>query len=535
MIPVAVAYLLLAAATAAGRTTTTFFSTPGTKTVTLKVCAQGGACSTVSKTLTVLDPAPRITSISVPATVGTATGAVPLTARGLGKPPLNYRWTISSPSSPSQVQTTPAWSWVPPLPGSYQLTLTLSNLYGSSSAKQAILVRPNVFGDVAPEFWAIDSIESLYFAGITTGCDRSPSGYPLFCPNANVTRAEVAVLLGRAIHPLPFQPPNPVGLFQDVPPSFWAAAWIEQLHREGVTTGCGPALFCPTATATRAETAVLLERALHGASFTPPPSTGLFADVPIPFWAAAWIEQLAREGITTGCSAAGLLRFFCPAQTLSRAELAAFLERAFHLAQHPTPLHFQASLCTPGTCTYPAGMPLAFEVQLTAGIPTAYDYDWDGDGTFEETATFPIPHTYPTAGSFTPRLRLRRGTSTMTITHPYPIVIFKPNPFSLAPPLNVAVSASPPVPPISTDPPGTPLRSAFQITASSQAGILGYAAFVSDANGYAFAGLLQPNRATAADRLLLPPALPGSASRYLYLRAFDRTGYSPAGLPVRVP
>jgi len=519
--------------TASGPHPTATFQTPGTKTVTLKVCSPTGSCSTVTKTLTVLDPAPKILSVTVPATLGMLGAPATLAASGSGKPPLSYRWTLQHPDGSTTTGPESVLSFAPPGPGTYPVTLTLSNAYGSANLQKTLSVVPNVFADVQPDFWAADAIETLYFAAITTGCDRSPAGSLLFCPDAHVTRAEIAVLLGRALHPLPFQPPAPIGIFQDVPPTFWAAAWIEQLFRDRVTTGCAPNRFCPAATLSRAEMAILLERALHPPLFTPAPPIGLFADVPTSFWAASWIEQLSREGLTNGCNASGLLRFFCPSQTLTRAELAVFLGRAFHLAQHPTPLRFQAVLCAPPSCSYPAGMPVNFDLQLSGGIPTAYDYDWNGDGTFEETTVFPVAHVYSQAGSYQPRLRLRHGTSASTITHPYPIVVARPS-SNPSPPSTTQVAAEALVSPAATDPPGTLARRAYQISAPSQAGISGYAVFVNANGSYAFAGLLQANRAIATDRLLLPVVSP-SGSRFLYLRAFSASGYGSPSIPVRVP
>jgi hypothetical protein len=46
--------------------------------------------------------------------------------------------------------------------------------------------------------------------------------------------------------------------------------------------------------------AKFLLRAKHGSEYTPP--TGIFADVPTTYWALSWIEQLYAEGITGGCS-----------------------------------------------------------------------------------------------------------------------------------------------------------------------------------------------------------------------------------------
>ncbi len=86
--------------------------------------------------------------------------------------------------------------------------------------------------------------------------------------------------------------------------------------------------YCPAAPLTRAAMAVLLLKTEHGSDFVPPPATGtVFADVPADAFAAAWIEQLAAEGVTAGCGAGN----FCPDATVSRAQAAALVVRAFGL------------------------------------------------------------------------------------------------------------------------------------------------------------------------------------------------------------
>ena len=51
--------------------------------------------------------------------------------------------------------------------------------------------------------------------------------------------------------------------------------------------------------------AVMLLKAKHGPDYEPPPATGtVFVDVPADAFAAAWIEELAAEGITAGCGGA---------------------------------------------------------------------------------------------------------------------------------------------------------------------------------------------------------------------------------------
>jgi hypothetical protein len=141
----------------------------------------------------------------------------------------------------------------------------------------------------------------------------------------------MAVFLLRGIHGSSYSPP-PVGGstgFSDVPSTHWAAAWIKQLAAEGITAGCSPGIYCPEATVTRAQMAVFLLRAKHGASYSPPAagnSTG-FGDVSPAYWAAAWIKQLVAEGITAGCGNGN----YCPEAPVTRAQMAVFLVRTFNL------------------------------------------------------------------------------------------------------------------------------------------------------------------------------------------------------------
>ncbi|HSG39256.1 MAG TPA: ELWxxDGT repeat protein, partial [Thermoanaerobaculia bacterium] len=184
----------------------------------------------------------------------------------------------------------------------------------------------SIFGDVAADYWAWGFIEALASAGVTTGC--APA---LYCPLSQVTRAEMAIFLERGLHGGTYVPPPATGtVFTDVSAAHWAAAWIEQFAADGITTGCAPSQYCPDALVSRDEMAVFLLRAKHGAAYTPPPATGtVFTDVPASYWAAAWIEQLAAEGITTGCAP----NQYCPGSSVSRDQMAAFLVRAFNLSQ----------------------------------------------------------------------------------------------------------------------------------------------------------------------------------------------------------
>ncbi|MBI5964226.1 MAG: S8 family serine peptidase [Chloroflexi bacterium] len=188
------------------------------------------------------------------------------------------------------------------------------------------IIKSATFSDVPLSYWASAFIERLYIAGITGGCSTSPL---MYCPETPVTRAQMAVFLLKGIHGSSYTPP-PVDAgtgFNDVSAGHWAAAWIKQLAVEGITGGCGNGNYCPEATVTRAQVAVFLLRARYSSAYNPPSATGVFTDVPVGYWSAAWIEQLAAEGITGGCGPGT----YCPESPVTRAQMAIFLVRTFNL------------------------------------------------------------------------------------------------------------------------------------------------------------------------------------------------------------
>jgi hypothetical protein len=179
------------------------------------------------------------------------------------------------------------------------------------------------FTDVPVGHLAYASVEKVFRNAITSGC-----GGGKYCPDLSLTRAVAAKFLLRARHGASYLPPPPKGtVFLDVPKTDPFAGWIEQLWAEGISGGCGNGNFCGSATLNRATLAVLLLKSVHGAAYRPPPATGIFSDVPYTDTYAGWIEQLSREGVTSGCGTS----IFCPAKLASRGEMALFLVRGFDL------------------------------------------------------------------------------------------------------------------------------------------------------------------------------------------------------------
>jgi PKD repeat protein len=237
----------------------------------------------------------------------------------------SYSWSFGD--STSSAGSTPAHTY--PISGQYPVTLTVTDTAGqSASTSQNLLL---VFADVPLDHWARKFIEAIYYQGVTAGCGANPLVY---CPDATLTRAGAAVFLLRSKLGGNYVPPpatcNPLR-FADVPCDYWAAAWIEDLANRGITAGCGSGNYCPEGFVDRSQAAVLLLTTLMGAGYVPPPANcnaPLFSDVPCTHWAAAWIEELARRGITVGCG----IGIYCPADLVSRASMAVFLVRTFNFS-----------------------------------------------------------------------------------------------------------------------------------------------------------------------------------------------------------
>src|SRR5947209_12479341 len=418
------ALLLLAVKAHGQRTAHHTFTTPGPKTVTLTVCDANGHCDTKTKTLVVLDPNPVIRSaLAIPPRLGSAELPLHLTADIAGRPPLSPLWTSTGSPFRSLPQRFPLQTldWTADTLGPYRINFSLSNLLGTVTLPAvSTRVVASSFADVSPgdPFWPY--IETLRTVGLTSGCAGSP---PRFCPKANLSRAEIAVFIDGARHSDP--PPQAVGLFADVPAGFWAARFIERLYRDGITSGCGsrPLRFCPNDPVSRADAAVLLERARHGPTYVPPAAQGLFVDVALSMPQAPWIEQLFRDAITSGCGP----RRFCPNDVATRGQIAVFLTRTFNLSQTPTPTAFLARTCSSQSCTF-SNQPVQFDLAVARGIPDLYEYDWNGDGAFDEAGPLPIStHTFPNPGTYRPVVRLHYGSWTSSFTHPFPILVRAPN------------------------------------------------------------------------------------------------------------
>ncbi|MBL8210348.1 MAG: S-layer homology domain-containing protein [Bryobacterales bacterium] len=177
-----------------------------------------------------------------------------------------------------------------------------------------------IFGDVPGGHPWVDYIYLLNRFAITVGCRAAPLN---FCPGETVTQAQMAAFLIRAVagegFAYPIQP-----YFTDVPASNTLFSYIQKMRELNINPGCGNNQFCPNALVTRGQMAQYIIRALYGESF-PYDNTPRFGDVPSSSALFPYVQKMYDLGITQGCTSGN----YCPNDTVTREQMAAFLSRAF--------------------------------------------------------------------------------------------------------------------------------------------------------------------------------------------------------------
>ena len=122
--------------------------------------------------------------------------------------------------------------------------------------------------------------------------------------------------------------------FGDVPDDAYYTVPVAALAARGVFAGteCDDG-FCPSEAIDRKTMAVWIVRVLDGDD---PPALAQtrFNDVDAASFYASFIERMAELEVTTGC---GDRSGFCPDRSVTRAQMAAFLSRAYKLPDGPDP------------------------------------------------------------------------------------------------------------------------------------------------------------------------------------------------------
>jgi hypothetical protein len=157
------------------------------------------------------------------------------------------------------------------------------------------------------------AIEALHVRQVVRGCDAAGLRY---CPDASVTRGQVATLLVRALA----LPPATGDHFGDDAASPHEEN-VNRIAEAGLATGFANGAFEPSRPVTRAQMATLLVR-----GFSLPPAHGGHRFVDVAGVHDAAIAALVRSGITIGCDARS--ERFCPSNDVRRDQVSTFLLRA---------------------------------------------------------------------------------------------------------------------------------------------------------------------------------------------------------------
>ncbi len=187
------------------------------------------------------------------------------------------------------------------------------------------------FTDVPTTYIFYGDIQFLACRGVVSGANGA------FGPNNNASRGQFAKIAVLGFGIASFTPVTPT--FVDVPANSVFYGYIEAAAHVGVVNGLTPAqcaalgtpgtCYGPNVNITRAQTAVIVQRAKNYALFTPTSQT--FSDVPSNSFAYAAIETLAHNNIING-AACGTSLCFRPNDNIKRGELSKVVRRAIETA-----------------------------------------------------------------------------------------------------------------------------------------------------------------------------------------------------------
>ncbi|MCL6457723.1 MAG: bifunctional 2',3'-cyclic-nucleotide 2'-phosphodiesterase/3'-nucleotidase [Gorillibacterium sp.] len=166
--------------------------------------------------------------------------------------------------------------------------------------------------DVPTSHWAYTSISNLIAKGIASG-----KGNGKFEPNSNITRAEFATLLVKALN-LKATKGNS---FVDVPATSWYASSVAAASEFGLISGVSKDHFAPNQLLTREQMAVMAKKALDvkaGAVLQASEKSTFTDGAKVSTWAAASIDLVVDRGVMSGRGN----NSFVPKATSTRAEAA---------------------------------------------------------------------------------------------------------------------------------------------------------------------------------------------------------------------
>ncbi|WEK54490.1 MAG: pullulanase [Candidatus Cohnella colombiensis] len=180
-------------------------------------------------------------------------------------------------------------------------------------SQYAALEYSKMFADVKQGHWASAAIQTLAAKHILNGISDTQ-----YAPQNNVTRAEFAAMLVRALNVKPEGSTS----FTDVNASKWYASYVATATKLGIVQGRSATQFAPNAYVSREEMAAMIIRTLEvkrGQSIPDTEQTANFSDLSkVSVWAVRFVNVAAELGLVQGGSTGA----FAPKGLMTRAESA---------------------------------------------------------------------------------------------------------------------------------------------------------------------------------------------------------------------
>lgn len=171
------------------------------------------------------------------------------------------------------------------------------------------------FTDVSIAAWYFPHLQFLYNEGYVYGYNDGT-----YLPQANVTRAEVAAMIGRVRNHSGVKQET---IFSDVKKEHFASGFIQWGYENNIIKGYGDKTFRPNEPVTRGEVATFLSRAFVMPYYRTPAD---FPDVTKDYFAYYDIRSLSSARVAAGYNDGT----FQPNAPITRAEFAVFLTRTIN-------------------------------------------------------------------------------------------------------------------------------------------------------------------------------------------------------------
>jgi hypothetical protein len=238
---------------------------------------------------------------ATPAAIPLSVTATPDTTVQAGSSAAWLATTPGSAITPATFQVSVSPGGLPA--NTYQGSVTLSANGTSIQAPVSLVVfapgaTSQIFADVPASHPWIDYIFLLNRFAITVGCRETPLAY---CPGETTTQAQMAAFLIRALMGENFAYPA-TPYFSDMPASNSLFRYVQKMRELGIHNGCSATQYCPNALVTRGQMATFIARALFGETFQFP-SIQRFSDIPASNSLFKYVQKIWDLGVTQGCTA----------------------------------------------------------------------------------------------------------------------------------------------------------------------------------------------------------------------------------------